>query len=393
MKISSVRVLNTNTNVVCTVMAWRPKNQYHRVCFTANIPTGKTWEDFDLDSLRTRLNPNYMIVGKETARTGQAHYQGYFELPKKKYGEKIQREFATWGIKAHLEAARGSAQENEDYCSKDDKTPFTFGEPKPGQGTRNDLGTLFQAVKEGASEEELIGLDAGKWAVHRKALREYKTMLTPKRSWPTKLVFLWGPTGTGKTMHAQELEPETIIYRDPFWTGYTATNQVVLIDDFDWSKMNPKYWLTLCDRYSMTVEIKGDTRNWAPKTIIFTSNDNPKEWWPEAPEATREAIHRRMDEFGEIKYLGELVPITQKLLTAYLPAHAAAAASHSAEGAGGVGTPDTEVQEIIDLSQDSDDDHSVISNQGRRLKRARVGEFHPDCRRGSMCDAGACYCF
>lgn len=371
-------------------MAWNPANQYHRVCFTANIPNGKTWNDFPAESLRARLNPNFMIMGKETASTEQPHYQGYFELPKKCAASKIMKHFEQWGIKAHLEPARGSAEENKTYCSKEDKTPFLFGEPKPGQGTRNDLGTLFQAVKDGASEEGLIALDAGKWAVHRKALREYKTMLTPKRSWPTKLVFLWGPTGTGKTMHAQELSPETIIYRDPFWTGYTATNDCVLIDDFDWSKMNPKYWLTLCDRYSMTVEVKGDTKNWAPKTIIFTSNDDPKEWWPEAPQATREAIHRRMDEFGDIKMLGELVPLAQKLLTAYLPVPPIAPVVPG--GAGGAGG--APCSETVDLTQDSDSDsqHSAYSLGRRMIKRARTGTYHPDCRRGHMCTPGECFC-
>jgi len=356
-------------------VTWNPANQYHRVCFTANIPTGRTFVNFSMDSLRTRLNPAFMIGGQETASTGQPHFQGYFELPKKMAASKIMKHFEDWGIKAHLEAAKGSADDNIKYCSKEDKTPFRFGEPKPGQGTRTDLGQLFQAVKDGATDEGLIDLDAGKWAVHRKALQEYRMICTPKRSFPSTLVFLYGPTGTGKTMHAQELSPQTVEYRCPFMIGYTGASPNVLFDDFDWTKMSAKYWLTLCDRYAMTVETKGGSLNWAPKIICFTSNDDPKTWWPEAPQATREAIHRRMDEFGEIKMLGALVPKSQNLLDKYLTPAAPAplpivpALAGAGAGAGGGGSANTEP---IDLTQDSDsdaghcrdaDEHSDCSNE------------------------------
>lgn len=135
------------------------------------------------------------------------------------------------------------------------------------------------------------------------------------------MLFLWGPTGTGKTAHAQEAAEagglETISYQDPFILGLVGNCKNVLFDDFDWKKMSPKYWLTLCDRYPMSVNIKGGHKNWAPQTIIFTSNDDPFTWWPEAPAGTRDAIHRRMREFGEVIHMGEFVPPSQKMLTQF----------------------------------------------------------------------------
>lgn len=354
-----------------TPMAWNPNNKHQRCTVTVNLPDDKSWEDYDLETFRTRLNPSFLIFGKETCpTTRRKHFQGYFELSKRTLGKTIDRLFrATWPlpISVHFEVARGTAEENETYCTKEDKEPFKFGEPKPGQGARSDLATLFQAVKDGATGAELADLDQARWAVHRKALEEYRMLLQPKRQWPTKLVFLWGPTGNGKTAQAQHFEPETVHYRDPFIQGFTGSSDNILFDDFDWKKMAPKFWLTLCDRYPMTVEIKGGLRNFAPKIIIFTSNDDPKTWWPDAPEETRKAIHRRMDEYGEIRQLGEPVPHTQKLLSHYFQQPTTTQPASSSAGSGTHPMPQPMDSEDEEHSQPSD-----YELEQRSLKRQRT---------------------
>jgi len=398
-------------------MPWLPANAYKRICFTINLPDGKTHGDYDLDLLRNRLNPDFMICGRETGgATKRAHFQGYLEFPKKLKGSTIDKHFRFYfplPISCHYEPAMGNAQQNIDYCSKEDKDPFKFGEPGGGQGSRTDLGEMFKAVKEGADDVALIAQDAGKWAVHRRALQEYRMMCAPKRDFPSKLIFLYGPTGTGKTMHAQELEPETVIYRDPFMTGYTGAKANVLFDDFNWRKMDPKYWLTLCDRYSMTVETKGGQLNWAPKIIIFTSNDDPREWWPEAPEATKQAIWRRMDEFGEAKLLGQLVPKDQLLLKDYFTAKPVAPSSTSSAAGGGVRASSLATTDVVDLTQDSSDDEEQQPKLGKR--RGRDWDEHsmhsnvayaddrdcwpeleeaaaPGCKYTDRCTTRVCYC-
>lgn len=343
-----------------------------------------------MERLRAMLNPVYMIGQAESGT--HEHWQGYIELGKKILGNKLLKIFAAWGIKAHVEPAYGTAQQNIDYCSKeescvDPSLRFSFGEPTSCQGQRNDLGAMFQAVKEGVSTMDLAEMEPKRWAVHRKALEEYRMLVRPKRTWATELVFIWGPTGTGKTCHAMEFEPETVHYRDPFVAGYTGSSDAVLFDDFNWRKMDPKYWLTLCDRYPMTVEVKGGYRNWAPRTIVFTSNDDPKDWWPESRPETRAAIHRRMEEFGKTTHLGELVPHTRSLKDMLVrkrpepePEASPSTGPQPLCGAmkltsGGDLTDDTQV---IDLSlSDDEDEHSCPSDyelEQRRLKKARAGK-------------------
>jgi len=166
-------------------MTWNPNNNHQRVCFTANIPDGKTFTDFPMETLCKHLRPCWLIAQPEKGE--HAHWQGFFQLKKRTAGKTIMKAFQTWGIRAHLEVARGTDEHQRAYCHKekscvDATLRFEYGEPRGGQGTRNDLGALFQAVKDGVDGVDLVETNPGAWAVHRRALEEYRTMLQPKRN-------------------------------------------------------------------------------------------------------------------------------------------------------------------------------------------------------------------
>lgn len=349
-------------------MAWRPTNQYGRVCSTMNLPQDKTWEDYNMENLRIRLNPTYLIAGKETApSTGKKHFQIYFELGKKMQGQKISRIFyETFGIYPHMEASRGSPTENKVYCSKEDNEPFEFGEMMNwNQGQRNDLIHMVDRIKEGASDKEILEEHPSAFIKHHKAFAIVRQIVAPKRTEPSRLFFIWGPTGNGKTtaaMSSVDPPPECVDWEGGrFLQGYTGSNQAVLFDDFDWAQMRPKYFLRLVDRWPMTVSTKGSFVNFGPKTILFTSNDDPRTWWPDAPEETRAAFHRRIQEFGEVLYLESKLPVqqAQHLLDRYFrPAE----------------TTDTQAITIEDTSEE--EEHSQPSQHELRAKdkgkRARL---------------------
>jgi len=331
--------------------------QYQNVCVTVNLPLdGTSWEDYDLEILRTRLNPTFMIMGKE--EVGRKHFQGYFQIGRKMMGQKIDRIFRLTfplPMSVHFEAAKGTAEQNIEYCSKEDENAFRFGEPAVTQGKRSDLTRMVELVKEGKTDLELLEENPGAFLVHHRAFQVVRSILAPKRTWASKLVFIWGATGLGKTRESMKLEPQKIQYRDPFMIGYNGQKENVLFDDFKWTAMDPKYWLEVCDRYEMTVENKGTTVNWAPKVIIFTSNDNPRDWWPDAPQATKDAISRRMEEFGEILHLESALPLGQVLLANYFRVPAAAI-SPSKEDDGGASAS----TQVVDLTMSSDDDDEQV---------------------------------
>jgi len=359
--------------------------QYKRYLATCNLPTGKSSTDYSIDSLRVRMNASYIVAQWELApTTRQEHLQLYWEVPKKVLGNRALKLLRKWlQNDPWIRPAKGTSAQNYEYCSKTDSRkpgtePFEFGEPMH-QGARTDLDGLVEMIKDGCGDQKMIEANPKAFCQYAKGLTLVRGIYAKPRDAPSQLVFLWGRTGLGKTAQAMKLSPQPVRYRDPFIIGYNPSNPVVLFDDFNWKKMDVKYWLTLCDRYAMTVEVKGGHVNWAPTTIVFTSNDDPLEWWPAAPEDTRAAVHRRMAEFGETRQFGELVPHTQTLLTRYLQQPSAQSARASASSGAGSSTGSkrgTPATPIIQLDSDdeqpqaySDSDASEFSQQRRQRMR------------------------
>lgn len=92
-----------------------------------------------------------------------------------------------------------------------------------------------------------------------------------------------GPTGVGKTRWAYEHDPT--LYPKPnghkWFDGYLG-HKTALFDDFrgDASGITYSFLLQLLDRYPLRVEVKGGMVEWVPETIIITSNDDPRYWYP-----------------------------------------------------------------------------------------------------------------
>jgi len=375
--------------------AFKGSNQYTRLCFTINLPDGKDFNDYNLEKLRVALNPSFLIMGRETGgEAGRKHFQGYVEFPKRRTGSILDKTFRMTfplPISCHYESAIGSAKQNINYCSKQDPRVFIFGEPREGQGARTDITEIFEKIKNGKTSLEIADEHPNQWTVFNKSFDKYRALVEPKRNKPSQLIFLWGPTGTGKTMHAQELEPTPVTWvSKQYLNGFHGGEKVVLFDDFDYNCMDWQTFLTITDRYGLTINVKGDSRNFAPETIIFTSNSDPKSWWPKAPEETRKAIHRRMDEFGEIRFLGTLVPKEENILTKFLrrgPEAPAATAPEDLGGASGGGglkilPAHTRVQTPETVILDSDDEdyiyrpsqHSAHSNSLRLARATSAAE-------------------
>jgi len=95
---------------------------------------------------------NYLVCQKEVGEQGTEHIQGYAELDANINLTTLKRLSPDWH-KAHIEPARGTAAQNEAYCSKEGGTEkFTFGEARIGQGQRSDLKELCDYVKEGTHD-------------------------------------------------------------------------------------------------------------------------------------------------------------------------------------------------------------------------------------------------
>lgn len=91
-------------------------------CFTINNPT-----DYDVKKISDFYDDiGFLIYGRETGENGTSHLQGYVQFKKKRRITFIKKVF----LRAHLEIAKGNAEQNIKYCSKQDKEPFQYGTPK-----------------------------------------------------------------------------------------------------------------------------------------------------------------------------------------------------------------------------------------------------------------------
>lgn len=182
----------------------------------------------------------------------------------------------------------GSQQQNIDYCRKEGNwkeygTPF-----ESQQGKRNDLIEMKEAIDEGHSYEDLWKLHFNLMVKYHKAVDQYMNLQRLRHREMPKVYIYWGKTGTGKTRSAFEMAERE--YEDSFWVspggvwfdGYRG-QRVAIFDEFHGGpgQVGFALWKQLCDRYPLTVQVKGAFTNWFPEVIIFTSNVDPKLWWPE----------------------------------------------------------------------------------------------------------------
>ena len=100
-------------------------------CFTIN-----NYIEEDEQNLLDELTPDkvvYAIVGREKGESGTPHLQGYVCFKRRL---KMNTATATLGKTARLEPARGTPEQNEQYCSKDGDILLKIGEPSLDSGKK-----------------------------------------------------------------------------------------------------------------------------------------------------------------------------------------------------------------------------------------------------------------
>lgn len=264
-------------------------------CFTINNPTN------DDDKQLTNLLPSiaYLCYGREQGKDGTPHYQAYVELDAPQRFSWIKKRLT----RAHIEHRKGSRTQARDYCFKEDKKPFEYGQWKPDrQGQRNDLVAVQRELDNGTPYIDIVREHFASACRYNRFFKNYHHMIQPQRDSVTKVSVYWGPTGSGKTRAAfahdsvKQLDYINTFFDDP------EDCAVLVFDDIQ----NPihmfgrRLFLRITDRYPMKINIKGGHANWNPKHIIFTTNDNPSLWNLDA------ACQRRISEIVEFKNVEEV---------------------------------------------------------------------------------------
>lgn len=249
---------------------------------------------------------------EECPDTKRLHLQSYcifeqrirFTALKKKYHETI-----------HWEAAKGTAEQNYEYCSKEDPEPLEYGVRPAFESNGKREQQRWKVARLAAQESRMDEVDDQIFVQH---YRSIKSIANDFRKTKTTLekpcgVWLYGVPGSGKSHKARAEYGDSLYLKgaNKWWDNY-QNEKHVLIEDVDpshaWMANYLKCW---ADIYPFASEQKGSCAQLRPLTIIVTSNYPIEEIFPNAVDI--EALKRRFEvTYFPYRY-GHVVPATQPL--------------------------------------------------------------------------------
>lgn len=246
------------------------------------------------------LECRYIIFGKEVApTTGTPHLQGYVAFTNPRAFKSVARLFP-WTVAA----AKGSAEENRVYCSKEGCDVFERGDPPVSQTKKGELEVerwqdAFDSAKRGDLDDIPTDMRIRFYSTFKRIHMDYRQEPTDLEGPEDLTTGLWiyGEPGTGKSSYARSKYPGLYSKAINKWWDRYKDQETVLIDDLDHSHSSfmmhfLKIWV---DRYAFTAETKGGSMTIRPKLIIVTSNETIEEVFRDHAEIHVRALKRRFN--------------------------------------------------------------------------------------------------
>lgn len=218
-------------------------------------------------------NPvRYLVVGREVGESGTPHLQGCIT-----FKNMIRRRAVSALIPNAYVAKARSVVHARKYCTKEDSDPIVVDNLK--QGERTDLHNATDLVKEGGVAK-LIEDEPHMYVRYHAGFEKLEARLFPHRNpeKPPEVVWLYGPTGTGKTRYVYEKTKDMSLWSAmataKWWEGYVQQD-AILIDDMRSNFATFNDLLKILDRYPYTQEKKGSSVPINSRFIYITSQFPP----------------------------------------------------------------------------------------------------------------------
>lgn len=218
----------------------------------------------------------------------------------------VKKKFPT----AHIDVCAGTSQQNKDYVFKEGKhtgskkedtrvanTQEEWGElPIERQGKRNDLDDLYDMIKSGLSNYEIVEASPNYMLHMDKIERVRQTILEEKykNEWRTlDVTYIYGLTGMGKTRGVMETYGYDKVFRitdyqHPF-DAYSGQN-VIVFEEFYSANMKMSDMLNYLDGYPLELPCRYANKRACFTKIYIISNialeeqykgvqdENPEKW-------------------------------------------------------------------------------------------------------------------
>jgi len=239
-----------------------------------------------LAALFTKYEMSYLHAADEVCpQTGTPHVDGYYEYPAPRRAVTERKKFtkAFGPGYGDLDTAYGTSAENVDYSTKEQGTYMQLGTPAVGQGFRTDVESRCAEVTAGKRTVDQIVLEEPRFyhqygrTLHRV---EDLALRSKFRTWMTEGLWLWGPTGVGKSHRAfAGFTPQSHYLwknNDKGWQDGYSGQETVIINDFR-GEIPYNELLQLVDRWPHTLARRGrEPVPFLAKTVIITSSLSPQ---------------------------------------------------------------------------------------------------------------------
>jgi len=276
--------------------------------FTLNNYREHEVERFN-EKLADKKVVRYAVYGFEICpKTGTPHLQGCMEMVHPKSLACMKREYAH---RAHWEIREKPLQVAADYCKKDGDFR-EFGELPQGQGHRTDLDDMAKEIANGKLVSEIAeDIDRGGPMLYHQYGRTMNFLedLRLRKQFRTKMtkgIWIWGPTGVGKShKYLHDFNPVTHYhYPDDngWWDGYVQ-QETVIISDFR-GEIPYGQMLKLIDKWPYAVRRRNREPMPFMSSLVVISSSLPPE-----------KVYRKRDAEDDLKQLlrrFEILHITER---------------------------------------------------------------------------------
>jgi len=245
-------------------------------CWTIN-----NYSDTDIAELSalcsTPGGPSFVCSGKEAApSTGTPHLQCFAYWPSTCSGQRWSWLRSRLTRAAHIEPAYSTAAACIAYCEKENDV-LTWGtRPKLSQGRRSDLEDVRLDLEQGYSLKSVARKYFSSFCKYHRAFDKYAAMQVVPRDFKSKVIWLHGPAGCGKTKWCYDNYPllVSLEFQKGFFSNYNG-QETVLFDDYDHSTFPEELICRILDRYPFQLRQIGGWTEFCPRTILITSNYPP----------------------------------------------------------------------------------------------------------------------
>ena len=238
------------------------------------------------EKLSSWENIIYWCMCDEIAKAPHTHLFAQFKNPV--YFSSIKKTFPS----AHIEEAQGTAEENRAYIRKEGKwedtekgttnLKDTFEEwgtmPQTGQGRRSDLANLYQMIKDGYSNVEILEINPDNLLnlqhIDKARLEILASRYKAERRMNLIVTYVSGATGFGKSRYILDNHGDSNVYRvtdykHPFDT-YSGED-VIVFEEFR-SDLPIGNMLNYLDIYPLQLPARYNNRQACYNFVYVVSN-------------------------------------------------------------------------------------------------------------------------